>query len=196
MASLFTMSVDCTGLTTEASSSTQSADLTTQAIDSSRSPTLSSSPSLNNRPSAQDKSPSSSASPAILTDSASLSTRHTATLSTSFTPQPSATQSGSGSKNTDSSNNNLSKEGQIAIGVVVPVLGLIAALVFGIRTWNKIVPVDKRLSLPGSSAGREAKRPRNATTNEQQTRRETFQHPPHRPEVQSPPKAHPWWDWV
>ena len=127
--------------------STESTDLTRQISSSFESPAVSSktttqSQSSGHRPSTTAMSTSGSVVALSLTDSTS-APRQEASTPTAYATQPSATPSDSSSRTTDSSNNNLSKGGQIAIGVVVPVLTLIAGLVFGIRAWSRQVSLRR-----------------------------------------------------
>lgn len=144
---IFTLSVDCTGLTMEASQSTESTDSTTQINSSFESPAVTSevtpqSQSSGHWPSTLPKSTSGLVTALSLTDFTSAS-REGPSPSTAQATQPSNTPPDSSSRTTEFSNNNLSQEGQIAIGVVVPVLTLLAGLVFGIRAWSRKVTIGK-----------------------------------------------------
>ena len=147
MTEIFTLSVDCTGLTMEASQSTESTESTTQTNSSIESPAVTSevspqSQSSGHQPSTLPMSTSGLVTALSPTDSTSVS-REGPSPSTAHATQPSKTPSDSSSRATEFSNNNLSQGGQIAIGVVVPVLTLLAGLIFGIRAWSRRVTIGK-----------------------------------------------------
>ncbi|CAF9910931.1 MAG: hypothetical protein HETSPECPRED_010236 [Heterodermia speciosa] len=135
----------------EAFKSTASTDLTTYINSSNKSPAVSSETTPQSRypghrPSTLATSTSGSVNSPSLTDLTSAS-RAVASPSTASATQSSATPTDSSSGTTDFSNNNLSKGGQIAIGVVLPVLTLIVGLVFGIRAWSRKVHLSTRRSI-------------------------------------------------
>ncbi|KAG7004365.1 hypothetical protein G7Y79_00026g059490 [Physcia stellaris] len=196
MSEMFTLSVDCAGLSAEASRSTESIESTIRAKSNSHSSTVSSegisrSRSSSDRPSALDMTASSPTSTSFFTGSASSLTRDRATLSTSLKPRPSSTPSPaptkSGRNTTDFSNNNLSKDAQIVIGVVVPALALMAAVIFGIRAWNHKYLVAMGPATRTSSEEEETEKIHNATTEVTRSGEETLKNSPHKPEIQLPP---------
>ena len=133
----------------EAYKSTESADLTTGINSSSELPAVTSDITLHSQSSGRRRptstaSTSSSFTALSATDFTSAS-KLGPSSSTAYTTKRSNTPSDSTSGATDSSNNNLSQAGQIAIGVVVPVLTLIAGLVFGIRAWSRKVLVRRSI---------------------------------------------------
>ena len=199
MPEMFTLSVDCAGLSLESSSSTESTESTTRAKSKSRSSIVSSegasrSRSPTGQSSALDTTTSGSTSSYTFAGSASSLTRDGAPFSTSFKPRPSSTPSStptkSGRNTTDFSNNTLPKNAQIVIGVVVPTLALLAAVVFGIRAWNLGV---RGLPTRRSSEKEEMEEEHDIRTDVPRSAKETFENPPQRPEIELPPSNSQGW---
>ena len=95
----------------------------------------------------------------ILTNPALRASSGGPAMSTSNKPQQASTSSESGINGPNSANDNLSRAATVAIGVVIPAVGVIVALVFGIRTWNKRVWIAGGGSEPKPSGRQSANIP-------------------------------------
>lgn len=139
MKSIYTLSVDCP----EISSASSKIQQTSKPAARSESSAQGLNTASRHRPIPQSpthRPPNSttlrtiSTAPLILTDTkkpqdATLAKTSPRTSTSSHTP---VADEGNGSSN-------LSKGGEIAMGIAIPLLGVLVALVFGLRTWNKRV---------------------------------------------------------
>ena len=157
MDTIETLSVDCTALSAESSWIAKSTDSSKTTNSSSRSPTLSSSSlpkpqSSINRSSTLIASTSGSTTPLILTDAKSLPTEVQAPSSSTEMTQSHATTPNSITKDERTTNSNLSKGGEVSIGIVVPSVGVLCAVIFGINQWRKNPKRSDQTSKVGSEA--------------------------------------------
>lgn len=100
--------------------------------------------------------PVSSSSARIIVPTQTISSSKSATASPSRSAEP-ASQPSSKSQSDDGNNNGgLSTTGTIALGVVIPAVSVIVAIIFGIRMWNSGFPLRKRRNsteMPTSDLG-------------------------------------------
>ena len=151
-----TLSVDCTALSTQSSWTAKSTKYADSTKSSSKSSTVSSQQAALKSRSSLHRSltfMTSSSSPITFTGPRRPLTQSEATLSTTETtqsPTASSTSPTNGGRTTDS---NLSKGGEVAIGVVVPAVGVIVAVIFGINSWSRKANRESgQTGLPGSEA--------------------------------------------
>ena len=62
---------------------------------------------------------------------------HIYATSPASTPSPSPTSTNAAHSSRSSDRTNLSTAGEIALGVVIPTIGVIVAIIFGVRMWNR-----------------------------------------------------------
>lgn len=136
-----TLSVDCTPLSTEISQ-TFTSQGASQTVENSRSAVVTSVSTLNAASSSSLLSSSSIARSDVLATPISTDTKSTPSQRKTPLSSPSSTQVPE-SPNGSQQNTNLSKAGEIALGSVIPAVGVIVAVIFGVKQWNQRRPNER-----------------------------------------------------